>query len=786
MYKLNFLLYLSLFTLVSCSSLNKSIPNNRRDLSSITKFVKSCSDAVKGLIYKREVDFKTILMKIEGHEKLTFSEKKALSAYFSNIPEEQSRNQFAKHIKSNKPLNHKNKLLLKRYIEPHIYKDQLASKWTYRKRYLGGDPEIPITFGLEVELLLKDNPNLINFYKLDSFSDEEWLGLTQAKRLELAQSAVDNAQAYETIFQKLSSAHMSLPEGLFIEGHKTIEANNIIFDNIGDTEDFLKWFSENIGRGSFQGHVVYKNYVKVKGVAGNIIFESDLAQLDNLERGYSRFLLDPKITPSNNLIHHSLGPLSDDERLLFLIYEDSINSKTEIKEPIGKSKTILGPNFRVGNPYPEGMVGFEHRQYHKRFESLLEGLDYQSRELEVHSGLDRYKDFDNLTQIDESLLKSKLDEFNISYDVDDIELFFIAAGEIIENHARSFGMSLGGASGAHRFYFPLKNWSDYPLLSELDDDIANDLIKKINRATKDYLNEVIELVKKTDLDDINSQILRELQILNARWGHEISLSQHFSKYRKVVLNEISARGPPEYHTTPKLSFVKPSHNILNKNGRKTNVFKINSNVAETDGYQQIKEESAEIIYEPIGKFGHISLRVGDKVYSFENYRQTSKKIFNLSKLRKNAKGFVFNISKEQIQKMEDQISHVYRSGQKYNIPPFDAYSRRYEIIMKSNGNYIGKQVDSSKSGSSINLQGEVKEIAGKKYLVAPNNVKLPIEEKDGRMYIKSVNCASSASTILRQFLGIDIGNFLGAHSINDAVMDGLINKVPDFIFDYSK
>jgi hypothetical protein len=724
--------------------------------------------------------------KLENGNSLSILEKKSIGEFYSSIPDDVQRNRVASQIKRNETLSVDDLSIVKRYIEPSLYLKKVTKNRSYRKRYLGGDYNIPITFGLEVELLLKDNPNILKFYKVEGYDDRAWSALTIEQRVTISQKAIDKADPYEEVFLKLPGAHEKLPKTIFVEGHKTIEANGMIFDSVGEIEDFLKYFSDNIGRGSFQGHVAYKDLSKVDGVTGYIIFESDFAQLQNLERGYTRFLSDSNVVPSKSLVHHSLGPLSEDERLLFMVYEDAVNAATakDIKERIGNAKTILGPNFRPGRPYPEGFVGYEHRQYHKRYEDLVQGMDYQSRELEVNAGLKRYIDFGEEEQIDNSHLAKKVAEYKLGIDVDDMELFFITAGELITKKSESHGMALGGAKGENRFFFPLKDWSNHPILKNLPKEDKASAKKAIKKATISFLEDVNKLVKSTDLDDVGDDTLRELQILNAKWGSEVNLSAYFSSYRKEVMNEITGRGPPVYHTTPRIEFAEPTTQITSKSGEVTNVYEMHSSLNKNISYKQVKNNSAEIIFEPhTGKWGHVRIRVGDKDYSFNYNKSTTIKEFDLGSQKRDSSGFVYNVTKEQIEKIQNEIDNFYKSSEKYNIPPFDMFAKKYEIQPKGSKFKINRDSKYGKGSANI-LNGKLVDISGAKFLEAPNGTKIPVIEEDGKMYIQSYTCASSAAHVINKFLGVDIENYLGAKSINDAVMNGDIANAPDYIFKY--
>lgn len=89
-------------------------------------------------------------------------------------------------------------------------------------------------------------------------------------------------------------------------------------------------------------------------------------------------------------------------------------------------------------------------------------------------------------------------------------------------------------------------------------------------------------------------------------------------------------------------------------------------------------ETAEIIFEPVEPFGHINLRVGKNVYSFNFIQSTSindytprLKISENPEMS-NTTGFIFHLGKEKIEAVEAEIKAFYKSSASHNVPPFDA------------------------------------------------------------------------------------------------------------------
>lgn len=201
-------------------------------------------------------------------------------------------------------------------------------------------------------------------------------------------------------------------------------------------------------------------------------------------------------------------------------------------------------------------------------------------------------------------------------------------------------------------------------------------------------------------------------------------------------------------------------------------------------YDEYVAETAEIIFEPVEPFGHINLRVGKTVYSFNFIQSTS--INNYSprlKVSENPEmsdttGFVFHLGSAQIEEVEAEIKAFYKSSASHNIPPFDAYGPLLKIHEKDAA--FGKKLffdsDSPKFGNKNPINGKIIEEDGKYFLDADNGIKVPVLKKNGDYFTQSYTCASSAAHILKKFFGIDLSYNVGAKSIKQSLENGNMNE----------
>lgn len=235
---------------------------------------------------------------------------------------------------------------------------------------------------------------------------------------------------------------------------------------------------------------------------------------------------------------------------------------------------------------------------------------------------------------------------------------------------------------------------------------------------------------------------------------------------------------------PELTQLNPQVKQFS-NGKKYTEYQANINVMNKyPDYDEYLEQTAEIIFEPVEPFGHINLRVGKKVYSFNFIQSTS--INKFSPRMKNSSnpemsgstGYVFQLGKEKIEAMEKEIEAFYRSSASHNVPPFDAYSPLLKIHQEegSFGPKLKFKSESPKFGNLNNINGKIVDENGKYFLDSGNGIKVPVVKKGEDFFTQSYSCSSSAGHIMEKYFGVTLSYSGSAKSIKQSLENGNMNE----------
>lgn len=221
------------------------------------------------------------------------------------------------------------------------------------------------------------------------------------------------------------------------------------------------------------------------------------------------------------------------------------------------------------------------------------------------------------------------------------------------------------------------------------------------------------------------------------------------------------------------------------NGNKYIEYKADINVMNNyPDYEEFLERTAEIVFEPVDPFGHISLRVGKKVYSFNFILSTSINTFSprirnsTSDKLPGSMGYIFELDKEKIIAMENEIEAFYRSSADNNIPPFDAYSPLLKIyeVENPNGKKLVFKSDSPEYGNTDDINGTIEQVDGRYYLAAKDGVKVEVIKKGNDYFTQSYSCSSSAGYIMEKIFGIPLSYAYSAKSLQQSLSNGNINQ----------
>lgn len=199
-------------------------------------------------------------------------------------------------------------------------------------------------------------------------------------------------------------------------------------------------------------------------------------------------------------------------------------------------------------------------------------------------------------------------------------------------------------------------------------------------------------------------------------------------------------------------------------------------------YNQFVDNTIEVMFEPAEPFGHIRLRAGKKVYSFNFIQSTSIGDY-VPRAREGHFGFAYYVDKSKLKDFEQEMIKFYESSRSYNFPPFDAYSPKLKIVREGSGlKYISPSPDYANNSY---VQGEIFEEAGS-YFIKNGDYKFPISKLDDETFeIQSYSCISSADFWTRK-LGIQLNPNYAAKGLKDALLSehhGL--SQPDIILKYA-
>ena len=763
----------------SCSTGLTDRRGNYRSTASFSSFAKSCKGLV-GDIFNgtTKPKIKLVLDKLSRGEEISKSEAKKLLSKVHEIPFLNERVAIEKKLEAGLALSSKESKTVRNFIGRDIILGANTDKKLYQKQFFGGDESMPISYGLEFELTLKENPAILNSYRVKGYTEEDWYKLSLEDRLVIAKKAQIGQDDIDHFLLRLSNANPKLPEGLFVEPHGTIEGNDMVFDNLGDFHDLLTYFTEHFEAASFQSHVVFEARSELEGLAGYTIFEYDRAQIAALENGYRSYLKDESRTPAKNLIHHSLGPIDETIASKIVSYEENLASGNIDFRSQG-TKAVFAPNFRVGTPYGEKKMGFELRQFHKRGAQMFDASAKLSNDLQNYGNLAHYKEFSETPQTSISTMREVLTGYGIPDDkLDDFELFFISLGDEITKDIKKVQGARGGATLENRLLYPLRDWMNHPVKSALNDSELLEFQTKTKVAQEEFIDEVLKLMTKYDVTEVNEEALKSVQVLIASWSQKADYSKFFHKFSSEVKG---TKRDVKYSYLPELNFFnKVDDYIAKKTERVIPTYKFKNISHKNSEYKNYLDNSIEVIYRDIGNTGHIELRVGSQKYSINGYflGSSSASSSKFSGIDGKGVGRVYRLDRSKIKEMNERVAEYIKSVSNNNFPPFDVWGG-VEQVEKTRFGY--KIVGKSKNKATI--KAELVEEAGQKFF-KKGNVKIPAIEKDGELHIQTTNCTHGVVDILKSYLDINLGNYPSAGMLDSAFSNDSVRVPYDAVVNY--
>lgn len=221
------------------------------------------------------------------------------------------------------------------------------------------------------------------------------------------------------------------------------------------------------------------------------------------------------------------------------------------------------------------------------------------------------------------------------------------------------------------------------------------------------------------------------------------------------------------------------------------------------GYNDYLENTVEVILFPHSSIhGHVRLRIGKKMYGYENISAVFNESFNASrifkeqrKLKRGSKagniGVVYTLSGEQkelLTKHFDEIERFYNSSQRYNMPPFDGKGeKQIKIITDESGALkFHSATPPSGYGNRKKFTAQLVSDGDTQYLEAPNGLRqLVTKNENDELITEGYSCASSAGHVLRNFLGIQVKDMPFAGSFLTHLKNGAEGFTkPDAVIHY--
>lgn len=375
-----------------------------------------------------------------------------------------------------------------------------------------------LSYSYEIEYNLRENPNIVNYYKVKGYSDEAWMKLSKQERLKIALDKHRNtASQNKTVLVKTDTAPEFLPKKMVKESNVNLEMiDNPISENLDEIYKNLDWIWENLGPGSVQGHVAFgKKGVRLNSVDQYIKLDYDLSQAQAFSKGYSSYLKNGKRgSPGANITHHSLGPV---DNITLKKVRKATNPKKDLKGGVSydrNMKFVYGTAYRK-DLYGRSKVGFEIRNCHKRLDCIKSKMKNLSEDVE--NNFDFYKHIEPSQEISKDLMKSL---------PEDIQAIYMNAGKIQGNKYSGY---VTGSSYDLRYLNPHLDWVNHPYIKALPETKKKEFIELLEKVNAEHLKEVRRIgVYK------NGTLPERLQIANAKWGYDLKLDEYLAEGKEIL------------------------------------------------------------------------------------------------------------------------------------------------------------------------------------------------------------------------------------------------------------
>lgn len=120
------------------------------------------------------------------------------------------------------------------------------------------------------------------------------------------------------------------------------------------------------------------------------------------------------------------------------------------------------------------------------------------------------------------------------------------------------------------------------------------------------------------------------------------------------------------------------------------------------------------------------------------------------------------------------------------MPPFDGYSPELELHETQNGSFQFKSTSPDHANSkAISNQVQLIKREDKYFMLTPTGLEWPVIERDGKKFVQSLSCSTSAAFVMRHWFGIAIDLYGGAARMRERLSNGNPGgEAPAAVIDY--
>ncbi len=364
----------------------------------------------------------------------------------------------------------------------------------------GPDPQVrhilnhqdgEITYGLEAEFAIKKAPGILEWYRVNTIPEEQWLAMSTDERMSKVNGKgygmVKTSRAPDWVLDKLSSD----PGGA-----------EIITKPTNSLETAFKWIKqvEDLAGGTgpggrskafyWQGNIAHKRgnageYTRKQrdGIMGYVKITADLAQFGKLVNGYKHHKNKSSFIPGANLNHGVLGPMNTTKEAEI---KKELDAASRGEKNNSHTHYLQGTYYRTW-AYGEGRNGMETRDPHKEVGVLKRELRRMTHGLQ--KGFDAYKPFKQVKVLDETADFAKLSE--------PVRQML---GRIQRKKPDGTTQSISNFKG--RYALPMRDYeSFYPAALGLSGDKASAFKNKVRTARGEYVTTLERIAGDQSLDN---------------------------------------------------------------------------------------------------------------------------------------------------------------------------------------------------------------------------------------------------------------------------------------------